>query len=515
MLDLKIVLEEPPKSSLTNLVKFYRRLELTSKTRLDIAYQAMNARWGEVTKLSEKYQVSRKFVYEQRNRLVDQLETLFGFHSPQMRCEWSVLSLIVQLRLIGHTSLHAISAILKALPIHSLKSSVGSISQVLQQMGNALCNQIAWQGQCVVAMDELFIVGNEPILVTVDLYSGAILRIDLHTSLTRGNWENHLNHLVQGGITPLKVIADDGSALQSARKTVLKDVRYQPDTFHAVSHRMGIFKTRLLQQVEAAITTEYDREKRFWAAKSEKTVLKVAEQWLQAQIQTQQSIQVYEDFCFLYYCILAQFNVFNAQGVVRQRHYAEQEVQTALDWLQTLPINGLQAELTHVIKAMPLLFDFLDTAQEGVQQLESFVDFAALPYWTQAWQMQKTAAKIKGQYALQKKYLVRYHEFIAFLKLFYQKKNELQFRELQEAIFKILDIACSQASSAVENANSFIRPFLDQARGQIEQHTLNLILFYYNHRRFTRGKRKGFAPIELLTGQPLHKPWYELLLEQL
>src|SRR6266446_4844361 len=47
--------------------------------------------------------------------------------------------------------------------------------------------------------------------------------------------------------------------------------------------------------------------------------------------------------------------------------------------------------------------------------------------------------------------------------------------------------------------NSFIRPYLNSCQGQITQETLNLIMFYHNHRRYKGGKRKGKAPIELLT----------------
>src|SRR6266446_6516549 len=44
--------------------------------------------------------------------------------------------------------------------------------------------------------------------------------------------------------------------------------------------------------------------------------------------------------------------------------------------------------------------------------------------------------------------------------------------------------------------------------------TLNLIMFYHNHRRYKSGKRQGKAPLELLIGRPLEAPWWELLLQQ-
>jgi len=71
-----------------------------------------------------------------------------------------------------------------------------------------------------------------------------------------------------------------------------------------------------------------------------------------------------------------------------------------------------------------------------------------------------------------------------------------------------------RASSLVEMVNSLIRPSLNSCKGHITQETLNLIMFYHNHRRYKSGKRQGQAPIELSTGEPLEAPWWELLLLQ-
>jgi len=40
-------------------------------------------------------------------------------------------------------------------------------------------------------------------------------------------------------------------------------------------------------------------------------------------------------------------------------------------------------------------------------------------------------------------------------------------------------------------------------------------MFYHNHRRFVDGKRKGKAPIEILTGKKLKQHWVDLLADQL
>jgi len=87
-----------------------------------------------------------------------------------------------------------------------------------------------------------------------------------------------------------------------------------------------------------------------------------------------------------------------------------------------------------------------------------------------------------------------------------------QFEPLKELVFAKLD-AIVQASSLVELVNSFLRPYLNSSKGQITQETLNLIMFYHNHRRYKSGKRQGKAPIELLTGEALKADWVALLLQ--
>ena len=89
-----------------------------------------------------------------------------------------------------------------------------------------------------------------------------------------------------------------------------------------------------------------------------------------------------------------------------------------------------------------------------------------------------------------------------------------EFDPLKALVFDKLDTIV-RASSLVEMVNGLIRPYLNSCKGQITQETLNLIMFYHNHRRYKSGKRQGKAPIELLTGEPLEAPWWELLRQQI
>ena len=85
---------------------------------------------------------------------------------------------------------------------------------------------------------------------------------------------------------------------------------------------------------------------------------------------------------------------------------------------------------------------------------------------------------------------------------------------LKVLVFDKLD-SIVRASSLVEMVNGLIRPSLNSCKGQITQEAFNLIMFYHNHRRYKSGKRQGKAPIEILTGELLEAPWWELLRQQI
>ena len=95
-----------------------------------------------------------------------------------------------------------------------------------------------------------------------------------------------------------------------------------------------------------------------------------------------------------------------------------------------------------------------------------------------------------------------------------QPKEPHQFDQIRLQVFASLDTIV-QASSLVETFNSILKPFIKSARGQLSQPILNLVMFFHNHRVFDkRCKRGGKAPIELLTGQTLDKPYIDLIMDK-
>ena len=121
---------------------FVRRSDLTPQIRLYIAFTALMARihssWGEITKLSRQFLISRTFVYILSSRLDESSRILFGdnhFDPPVVEQRLPYYYML-SLRLEGRCSIGAISTIMKRFGIHL--SSVGSLSQNLNYFGSLL-----------------------------------------------------------------------------------------------------------------------------------------------------------------------------------------------------------------------------------------------------------------------------------------------------------------------------------------------------------------------------------------
>jgi hypothetical protein len=86
------------------------------------------------------------------------------------------------------------------------------------------------------------------------------------------------------------------------------------------------------------------------------------------------------------------------------------------------------------------------------------------------------------------------------------------YKRLKEQVEGELD-KIIQASSMVECINSILRPYLNNSKNQVNQHFLNLFMFYHNHRRYHAGKRKNKTPMEILTGEKQKEDWIDILIQ--
>ena len=505
-------------SSLTGRIYYEDRGDLTPDVRTKIA---LIAKWGNkhgrITRLSARFGISRTTVYALRDQLAQSVEAAFyqpkAWQADIRALRESAIRQILLLRLTGHCCILAICTILKYNG-HS-RNSTGFISETLHAIGDKLPQVLDYQGCVNWACDEIYHLGKVPILVSVEPLSGAVLQVNIVRGSLKDGWVSHWQALRENGIESLSLISDEGWILRAARmeQSEQRDWDFQPDSFHGVSYRLGVFAKRLQKTAYQAIESEYEREAFCLDTKQPARLPVFKQQLAQCQIETQKAINLYEHFSFLYGCLLQQLNIFDRNGLARKRLFAEQEAFCAIELMRSLNITGLDKELILIEKLIPTLFNFLDKAQDCCQKMidNQLVDAQTLPFWALAWQYDKRSFKVKNNYAYQKKLRDRSKNWIQDI----QNETDLtkeDFNALQATVFSRFD-GVIQSSAAVEMFNSILRPFLNQSRDQISQQTLNLIMDFYNHKTFARGKRKGKSPLEILTGKKQDKDWIDKIMD--
>jgi hypothetical protein len=456
--------------------KFTRREDLTIEIRLAIANIALSAQllgeWGTITGLANQYDVSRTFVYSLASTLKEAAPMLFGeaagfIHSPSIR-ELSIQAML-SLRLEGRSSIGAISTIMERFGLQL--SSTGSISQILSRIGALLPMSVSTEDgvirYLVFTSDEIF-SKTTPILVTVDPISSVILRIELADSRKAEDWKKHFECLYDNGWQAIYLVTDEGTGLRAGHAEALSDVVRQSDTYHAIAHQLGAWTNRLEDAAYQAIALEQECERKWDSAKSDRVQEKRLEAYERAAEAAEKAIRLYEDFCYLYRCVLRELHVFDGNGNLRNRQQAEEQIKAGLLLMEGLGRNKITKAAGKVKRALADLLHYFDNRKKRAAEQERFC-----------------------------------------LEIAEGLLQEEQ-SGIQEKVYSKLD-EIVQSSAMVECINSIIRPYLNNTKNHVTQEQLNLIMHYHNHRRYRDGKRKNKTPMEILTGQAQEKDWIELV----
>ncbi|MCK5355525.1 MAG: hypothetical protein KAJ63_10440 [Methyloprofundus sp.] len=416
---------------------------------------------------------------------------------------------ILAQRFEGKCSIDAISTLMKRsyLPF----SSVGYISQYLSRVGeslpNVLINTCEPEQFLAFADDEIF-AKSAPILITVDPISSAILRIEHVDRRSADEWSCHYQALLESGFSPDLLTSDAGTALCAAHERILPDTPWQSDTFHGIAHRLGGWVRRLEKRAYTAIEEADKREKTLTSAKTGPVIDKRLNRCFTADDTARQAIELYDNFSYLYRYLIRQLNIFDSKGHLRQYDQVKENMEIALELMETLNQKSINKATVSIKEALPDLLTYWTDASVAIENCQKLsTDQEVLQALSLAWQWNK--AVIKSKPAPRKHKAIEQRQFYLELAelLIGCKEKHL---ELKDRIFEELD-QIIQASSMVECINSILRPYLNTSKNQITQAFLNTFMFYHNHRRYHAGKRKGKTPMEILTGKEQKEDWVVLL----
>jgi len=504
-------------------LKFMRRPDITPALRLYIGGVALfNSSKEQLADLQQKYNISRSFIYQLRNHLLVYGWTVFGqvgeladqTSNEQEAC-LRLLRSILALRLEGRCFIISISLLLKREGLTN--SSVGYISELLKEIGGKLDKVVELESglqlAVVFASDEIFSSGR-PLLITVDPISSAILHLELGKDRSGDSWAAHWQSLLDAGIRPILITSDGGKGLSKGRSSIkdLEQVAYQHDTFHALAHRLGDTRRVLYSQAWAAVKEEYKRERTFDSATKEVVLAARYAKYEVAVQASQRALELYDDYRIYYRYMLEQLNLFDEQGNVRRMKESQANLQQAIEALAALDYPPTNEALKTIQKLLEDgLLNFQKQAEKIVHHLNqtcsSAAQRAALKMICRAYHYQKRIRKTKvgAKKAYFKKQQI---QWLLRAQACWEQTPEQNspFEVFQKKVYAQL-AQIIQSSALVETINSIVRLYLNNAKNQITQEHLNLIMFYHNHRRYVQGVRKNHTPMELLTGHQQHKDW--------
>jgi hypothetical protein len=473
--------------------------------RLTLGVQAL-AGHQTITGLADDAGVSRKFVYQQRDRAQAALEDAFAptvaddqvlFELPITK-NW-LKQAALGLTLICHSSYRGVHEFCRDhLRVHMAPTTVHNIvhDAIAKARPHNLKQHLA--NVRIAGLDEIFPNG-QPVLVGADIHSTYCFLLSAEAQRDGDTWAMRLLECQDRGFAPEATIADFGSGIRAGQQRAMPGTPCRGDIFHA-RHELTPVVTFLENRAYDAITA-HDKLERQWtklhqqgrrdqqgrrAALSRKRAAVATEQakaialaddvavlarWLGADVFAVSGLP-YTDRCALFDFIVAELEA-------RESHCPHRlgPVGTLLknhrDQLLAFALQ-LDEDLAHLAAAfevpVAVVRDLLDLPTRDPRQPVRWQKEAAL------------RERLRG----------RFHAI--------------------ESAVRALAGQVVRASSIIENINSRLRSYFFLRR-EIGSGYLELLQFFLNHRRFLRSdlpERVDKSPAELLTGQP-HPHWLEML----
>ena len=519
--------KEEESSSLTELenqeLLFLRRSDISPELRLQLGIYGMGPSYRPCTikELCAVHEVSHEFIYSLSRLLKKNAGVLFG-----IKC----LPELTKITKVLQSIRFAIQGKLETQGSHWGLFNLGTdwggeynstnfISQSIEVVGTLLPNTLKSNSSAHLTFlcDEVYSNG-QAILVTIEAQSMAVLDIKLlDEALTSAAWEERFSLLEANNILPSEVIKDQGKAMSSATNILSQDTLIIADSFHAISHRLGIYHGQIEARLAKAMKQEEELKGKVERAVSEQMWYKQALQLEAIQLKINRLLDCLDWFSPAYWLILNQLRPFTSTGQARDKATAQQNIQLGLDILVLLDLKDIEKQIKHIQKLLTSgeLLRFMDKVPLLYQQWEQELEVDTLWLWMLYWQSWKKSFQTHAP-PIQKQAQQQAQAAKELLQEYYSFKQPCQvhqFQQIRVQVFASLDTIV-QASSLVETFNSILKPFIKSARGQISQPLLNLVMFYHNHRVFNkRCKRGGKAPIELLTGQVLDKNYVDLIMD--
>jgi hypothetical protein len=478
---------------------------LGSGKRMSLGVQAL-AGHQTITGLAGEAGVSRKFVYQQRDRAQAALDHAFTptvtddqvlFQLPVTK-NW-LKQVALGLTLICHSSYRGVHEFCRDLL--RVNMAIGAVHDIVRDAIDTARSHNLGQNLAnvrIAGLDEIF-QNRQPVLVGADIRSTYCFLLSAEDQRDGDTWALRLLECQDRGLAPRATIADFATGIRAGQKYAMPHVPCRGDVFHALHEIKPVVsflenraydalathdklerkKIRLQQQgrrQQSGKLAALSRKVNAAATEQAKAItladdVAVLARWLGADIFAVSALP-YADRCALFDFIVAE----------------------------------LQARVPHCPHRLGPVCTLLQNHRD---QLLAF-----------AWQLDQDLTDLAAAFEVPLAIVREMLDLQTLDKrqpLRWQKESALRaclhgrFYAIEQAV-RALSQQVVRASSIIENINSRLRSYFFLRR-EIGSGYLELLQFFLNHRRFLRSEhpeRIDKSPAELLTGQP-HPHWLDML----
>lgn len=476
---------------------------LDSFQRKEIGIQAISGHIP-ITHVAMHHSVSRKFVYQQKEKALEGITQAFEkksdnedkvlFNLPVTKT-W-IAQFTLALILIARCPYQGVVELLRDLLNYDIcKGTVHNIVYRALEQSKTINQQQNLAGITVGLHDEIYQAG-DPVLAGVCAHSTYCYLLSLEESCDANAWGVHLLDLNEKqNLNPDKTIADGGQAARKGQKDAWPDTPCGGDTFHALFPfgKLCQYQENRAEDAQRALEDINHKvvcPKGKW--KKDENHQEALKKLAIANEACTKATMLSNDLNTLQWWL--KRDILSLRGPSHENRHI----------LMEFVIEELRSR-EHMCKhriepVRRYLENHKDNLLEFVPEMEKL--FAEI-----ATEFEVTLVDVQEIANLRELPIQERWEAHASL----QSRMKTKFHLIVTAVDEILD-SIVRASSLVENLNSRLRNYFTLRR-TLGNDYLEILRFFLNHRRFMRSKyqeRVGQSPTELLTGEK-HQHWLEML----
>jgi Transposase len=484
------------------------RTSLNSSDKMNfLAKSAVCQAYGDISRVSSEFDVSRKTVYKARKdgqAILNAGVELCGPGKQVTVDSFQLKRTIIALTMNGVNSIRAIEDSIPLL-YPGVTCSFGTIQalQIEAQTNAAAFNRsVDLSAIDSGAIDEVFCQG-EPVLAGIDLDSGFVFSLAYEKYRDGETWARVLNDAKSQGLDLKHIVKDGAKGMAKGIKDVFPTSEQRDDAFHAL-----YVTTKSINKVEKRayrlIAKEDELEKLLAKAGDDKKDELKHE--LATVIEKCQKAVARYDFADKAYHYLHR-----ALSSVHINKYISLMSPVAAQTLLKLSARYLKKArhpdcddaaryMTNRLKGLTLA-----TADFYQKQLALTVnypqDLVALACYFFEFKRSLKKISLKKLPAAHKNMLAAYHHI-------YEQLSESKADALMAQV-ELLMARRHRASSAIEGFNALLRPYMYVRKG-VSQGFLELFKAWHNLRTRRSGKHKNTSAYEVLIGKPVDD-WLTIL----